>query len=114
MTRLPQELYQWLLIQFPSIYLPGVTLHFRNPWTGSDGLTWGRTVTLRPAYEQGLKSLHPVAVELLCHELIHVEQFTRAGRWWLLSYLWNHKEWEAAAYQRALELRAMWEQHLVG
>ena len=29
--------------------------------------------------------------------------------WWLVGYLLHHRAWEAAARQRARELRAMWE-----
>lgn len=98
----------WLEQQFPGL-LATVTLRFGNPWTGSDGLTWGRTVTLQPGYEQRLEDLDPAAIELLCHELTHVEQFSAWGSWWLLGYLLHYRAWEAAAYQRARELRAMWE-----
>jgi hypothetical protein len=107
---LPPELVSWLEANLPAVPdLAGVNLVFRSPWTGSDGLTLGRTIYLRPGYEQRLAALDPAAIELLCHELTHVEQYTRAGRWWLLDYLLHHREREAAAYQRARELRAMWE-----
>lgn len=103
---LPAELAAWL-----QRVLPGVTarLVYRDPWTGTDGLTLGRTIYLRPAYEWRLAALDPAAIELLCHELVHVEQFARAGWWWWLTYLLGRRRLEAAAYQRARELRAMWE-----
>lgn len=104
------DLLAWLQQVLPGVpELAAVELRFRSPWTGSDGLTWERTVTLRPAYEERLAALDPAAIELLCHELVHVEQFARAGRWWWLAYLWRRRAWEAAAYQRARELRAIWE-----
>lgn len=108
--RLRPELVSWLQQVLPGVPdLAAVGLRFRDPWTGSDGLTWGRTVTLRPAYEQRLAQLDPWAIELLCHELVHVEQFAQWGWWWLVGYALHHRGWEAAARQRAAELRALWD-----
>lgn len=101
------ELSTWLASIFPEA--SRVDLRFRDPWTGSDGLTLGRTIWLRPAYESRLAALDPAAIELLCHELVHVEQFAAAGFWWPLVYLFRHRRMEAEAYQRARELRALWE-----
>lgn len=102
------ELLAWLQANLPGVPA-GVTIRFANPWTGSDGLTMGASVTLRPRYEQLLATLDPGAVELLCHELVHTEQFASWGGWWWVGYLLRHKSWEAQAYQRAAELRQMWE-----
>ena len=110
MTDLPPVLLAWLLEVLQHVPdLLGVGLRWADPWTGSDGLTWGRTITLRPGYQARLQALDPAAIELLAHELIHVEQYAPWGRWWLVGYLLHHRAWEAAARQRARELRAMWE-----
>lgn len=108
-TATPPELCAWLVIQFPTLNLDNVTLKFADPWTGSDGFTWGRSITLKPGFEGRLRTLEPGAVQLLCHELWHVRQFQQAGWSWLFQYLLNHRSWEAAAYQGAQELLAMWQ-----
>ena len=107
-ARIPSQLYAWLQYSFPYLNLAQVNLKFANPWTRSDGLTWGKTVTLRPTYEPRLHLLDEAAIELLCHELVHVEQFAQAGTFWLLHYLLHHREWEERARQKARELRALW------
>lgn len=107
MNSLPPVLLAWLQSVFPG--LPEVRLLFVAPFTGSDGLTLGRTVRLRPPYQERLNALDPAAIELLCHELVHVEQFARAGWLWPLHYLLGRRRLENNAYQRARELRAMWE-----
>lgn len=109
--QLSPRLLTFLQLHFPLIPdLAGVSLTFRNPWTGSDGLTLGRSITLRPTYDGQLATLQPNAVQLLCHELTHVEQFGAWGSWWWVGYLLRHSAWEAQAYQRAAELRQMWEE----
>lgn len=103
------DLLAWLQRVLPGVPdLAGVRLLYRDPWTGSAGLTLGRTIRLRPEYEWRLAALDPAAIELLCHELVHVEQFARSW-FWPLTYLLGHRRLEAAAEQRARELRAMWE-----
>lgn len=104
---IPANLQAWLARVIPG--LPEWRLVYRDPWTGTDGLTLGRTVYLRPQYEWRLAALDPAAIGLLCHELVHVEQFARAGWWWPVAYVLHRRAWEAAAQQRARELRAMWE-----
>jgi hypothetical protein len=110
--QLHPALLAWLQQVLPEVPdLAGVGLRFRAPWTGSDGLTLGRTIYLRPPYEERLAILDPAAIELLCHELTHVEQFSQAGFWWPIRYLLGRRELENRAYQKARELRAMWEEH---
>lgn len=111
---LPWQLLAWLQRVLPGVDLARVRLTFADrlpfDWVSAkkDGLTLGASVYLRSRYAEQLQALRPNAIELLCHELTHVEQF--AGHFfWPVLYLCQRADLEARAYQRARELRAMWE-----
>lgn len=102
------ELLAFLQRHMPNVPA-GVTIRFAKPWTGSDGMTMGSAVILRPHYEQLLATLAPNAVQLLCHELVHTEQFAAWDFWWWVGYALHHRDWEAEAYARAEVLRSLWD-----
>lgn len=114
MSGLPWKLLAWLQRVLTGVDFTRVRLTFADrlpfDWLSArkDGITLGRAVYLRSRYAEQLQALRPNAIELLCHELTHVEQF--AGNFfWPITYLCQRAELETRAYQRARELRAMWE-----
>lgn len=92
---LPHRLFMWLRCHFPrlpdlrSIEVRGETRLLYDQLHPDGG---GRRVHLLPHWVERLASQDPAAVELLCRQLVELEERTRRR-----------------AVQRARELRAQWE-----
>lgn len=87
------------------------------PWPlGPDGLTTGRRIRLRAGAPgigaAGIDWGHLAAVNLLLHELVHVEQFRPWGGAWWIGYGLFWWAWEPEARARANDLTYRYQQEL--